>query len=405
MLMDTFKNIKLHGWRQFENIEIDFSSNITVLTGPNGCGKTTILNVLARHFGWNINFISSPYYEKKSGKKLWSDLKREFEYESDIPANQTEVGKIEYSNGNMCQLIVPLQSQAQYQLQYQNQMGITGLNIPSHRPIMGYFQIQNIPTNPKSNQQHYDEFKQLQFQAYGSDNVRNPGVVLKQSLISLALFGAGNEHVQPNVEYRALFDKFQDILRVVLPKSIGFKRLEIRSPDIILITDTGDFPLDAMSGGVSAIFGMAWQIHVYGADKSGCTVIIDEPENHLHPSMQREFLALLRKAFPTYRFIVSTHSPFIVSSDPEASVYGLIYSDNKKIFSRKLTQADLTGSPNKILREILDVPTTLPVWVEEKIRSVLEKYESDSDSEDKAGKIIKDLKELGLDDSLTDFLG
>lgn len=403
--MDTFKKLKLHGWRQFENIEIDFSSNITVLTGPNGCGKTTILNVLARHFGWNINFISSPYYEKKSGKKLWSDLMREFEHESEIPANQTEVGEIEYSNGNKCQLIVPLQSQAQYQLKYQNEMGITGLNIPSHRPIMGYFQIQNIPTNPKTNQQQYDEFKQLQFQAYGSDNVRNPGVVLKQSLIALALFGAGNEHVQPNVEYRSLFDEFQNILRVVLPKSIGFKRLEIRTPDIVLITETGNFPLDAMSGGVSAIFGMAWQIHVYGADKSGCTVIIDEPENHLHPSMQREFLTLLRRAFPKYSFIVSTHSPFIVSSDPEASVYGLIYSDNKKIVSRKLTQADLTGSPNKILREILDVPTTLPLWVENKIKSVLEKYESVSDTEDKAGMIIKDLKELGLDDSLTDFLG
>ncbi|EHZ7431682.1 AAA family ATPase [Vibrio cholerae] len=343
--------------------------------------------------------------KKKSGKKLWSDLMREFEYDSEIPANLTEVGEIEYSNGNKCQLIVPLQSQAQYQLQYQNQMGITGLNIPSHRPIMGYFQIQNIPTNPKTNQQHYDEFKQLQFQAYGSDSVRNPGVVLKQSLIALALFGTGNQHVQPNVEYRSLFDEFQNILRMVLPKSIGFKRLEIRTPDIILITETGDFPLDAMSGGVSAIFGMAWQIHVYGADKSGCTVIIDEPENHLHPSMQREFLTLLRKAFPTYRFIVSTNSPFIVSSDPEASVYGLIYSENKKIISRKLTQADLTGSPNKILREILDVPTTLPIWVEEKIRTVLGKYENISDTEDKAGKIINDLKELGLNNSLTDFLG
>lgn len=403
--MDTFKKITLHRWRQFQDIEIDFSSNVTVLTGPNGCGKTTILNVLARHFGWNINFISSPYYEKKSGRKLWSDLTREFEHEREIPANQTEVGTIEYSNGDKCQLIVPLQSQAQYQLQYQNQMGITGLNIPSHRPIMGYFQIQNIPTNPKTNQQQYDEFKQLQFQAYGSDNVRNPGVVLKQSLISLALFGAGNEHVQPNIEYRTLFDQFQNILRVVLPKSIGFKKLEIRSPDIVLITETGDFPLDAMSGGVSAIFGMAWQIHIYGADKPGCTVIIDEPENHLHPSMQREFLTLLRRAFPNYRFIVSTHSPFIVSSDPEASVYGLIYNEHKKITSKKLTQADLTGSPNKILREILDVPTTLPVWVEEKIRSVLEKYENISDTEDKAGKIIKELKELGLDDSLTDFLG
>lgn len=403
--MDTFSRIRLHGWRQFNDINIDLGSNVTVLTGPNGCGKTTILNVLARHFGWNINFISSPYFEKKSGKKLWSDLKRSFEYESEIPANQTEVGLIEYSNGQQCKLIVPVQSQAQYQLKYQGQIGITGLNIPSHRPVMGYFQIQSIPTNPKTNQQQYEEYQQLQFQAYGSENVRNPGVVLKQSLISLALFGAGNEHVHANPEYRDLFDGFQNVLRIVLPKSIGFKRLEIRSPDIVLITDTGDFPLDAMSGGVSAIFGMAWQIHVYGADKPGCTVIIDEPENHLHPSMQREFLTLLRGAFPRYRFIVSTHSPFIVSSDPEASVYGLIYSESKKIISKKLTHADLTGSPNKILREILDVPTTLPVWVEDKIRSVLEKYEDDSDTEDKANRIIKDLKELGLDDSLSDFLG
>lgn len=403
--MDTFSKIRLSGWRQFNDIDIDLGSNVTVLTGPNGCGKTTILNVLARHFGWNINFISSPYFEKKSGKKLWSDLKRSVAYESEIPANQTEVGLIEYSNGQQCKLIVPVQSKAQYQLKYQGQIGITGLNIPSHRPVMGYFQIQDIPTNPKTNQQQYEEYQQLQFQAYGSENVRNPGVVLKQSLISLALFGAGNEHVQANPEYRALFDGFQNVLRIVLPKSIGFKRLEIRSPDIVLITDTGDFPLDAMSGGVSAIFGMAWQIHVYGADKPGCTVIIDEPENHLHPSMQREFLTLLRDAFPSYRFIVSTHSPFIVSSDPEASVYGLIYNESKKIISKKLTHADLTGSPNKILREILDVPTTLPVWVEDKIRAVLEKYEDDSDTEDKADRIIKDLKELGLDDSLSDFLG
>jgi predicted ATP-binding protein involved in virulence len=92
--MDTFSKIRLHGWRQFNDIDIDLGSNVTVLTGPNGCGKTTILNVLARHFGWNINFISSPYFEKKSGKKLWSDLKRSFEYESEIPANQTEVESI-----------------------------------------------------------------------------------------------------------------------------------------------------------------------------------------------------------------------------------------------------------------------------------------------------------------------
>jgi len=210
--------------------------------------------------------------------------------------------------------------------------------------------------------------------------------------------------VQPNPEFRSLFDDFQKVLRVVLPGSIGFKKLEIRSPDIVLITESGDFPLDAMSGGVSAIFGMAWQIHMYGADKEGCTVIIDEPENHLHPSMQREFLTLLRQAFPKFKFIISSHSPFVISSDPHASVYALVYNDEKRIVSKRLTNADLTGSPNKILKEILDVPTTLPMWVEDEIRSILSKYEGESDNEGKAEKILEELKSLGLNNSLSEFL-
>jgi predicted ATP-binding protein involved in virulence len=402
--MDTFKKIRLSGWRQFGSVDIEFDSDITVLTGPNGCGKTTILNVLARHFGWNINFISTPYIGKKTKKKLWSDIWSSFQAESESTSTQTQVGTIEYSNGNECKLVVPVQNKAQYQLQYQDQQGLVGLNIPSHRPIMSYFQLQNIPTNPKTNQQQHQEFQQLLFQAYGSDNVRNPGIILKQSLISLALFGTGNEHVQPNPEFRSLFDDFQKVLRVVLPESIGFKKLEIRSPDIVLITESGDFPLDAMSGGVSAIFGMAWQIHMYGADKEGCTVIIDEPENHLHPSMQREFLTLLRQAFPKFKFIISSHSPFVISSDPHASVYALVYNDEKRIVSKRLTNADLTGSPNKILKEILDVPTTLPLWVEDEIRSILSKYEGESDNEGKAEKILEELKSLGLNNSLSEFL-
>jgi predicted ATP-binding protein involved in virulence len=402
--MDTFKNIRLSGWRQFGSVDIEFDSDITVLTGPNGCGKTTILNVLARHFGWNINFISTPYIGKKTKKKLWSDIWSSFKAETESASTQTQVGTIQYSNGKECKLVVPVQNKAQYQLQYQGQQGLVGLNIPSHRPIMSYFQLQSIPTNPKTNQQQHQEFQQLLFQAYGSDNVRNPGVILKQSLISLALFGTGNEHVQPNPEFRSLFDDFQKVLRVVLPESIGFKKLEIRSPDIVLITESGDFPLDAMSGGVSAIFGMAWQIHMYGADKEGCTVIIDEPENHLHPSMQREFLTLLRQAFPKFKFIISSHSPFVISSDPHASVYALVYNDEKRIVSKRLTNADLTGSPNKILKEILDVPTTLPMWVEDEIRSILSKYEGESDNEGKAEKILEELKSLGLNNSLSEFL-
>jgi len=399
--MINFSKVTLNDWRQFEKIDIDFNSQTTVLTGANGCGKTTILNVLSRHFGWNINFSATPFIGKKKKKKIFSDLRRVRDREE--PNHQAEiVGNIRYSNGGVCQLHVPANSATnpQYHLQYANQQKVIGLHIPSHRPAISFQSIDNLPVNPKTNQQQYQEFQQLLLQTYGSANVRNPGVVLKQSLISLALFGYGNEAVEENEEYKRLFLRFQEILRIVLPKSLGFEKLEIRMPDVVVITKTGDFPLSSMSGGVNSLFGIAWQIHMYGADQNGCTVILDEPENHLHPSMQRSLLPNLEQAFPNYKFIVATHSPFVVTSNPNANVYGLIYSGERKIISEHLGKADLSGSPDKILREILDVPTTLPIWVEKKISEILKKYEGQPDTEDKISNMFNELKESGLNDSL-----
>lgn len=210
--------------------------------------------------------------------------------------------------------------------------------------------------------------------------------------------------MEPNAEYKDLIDGFQKVLRAILPKEIGFKKLEIRQPDIVLITKSGDFSLDAMSGGVSSLFGMAWQIYMYGADKSECTVIIDEPENHLHPSMQRGLLVSLRDAFPDYRFIVSTHSPFIVSSDPGARVYGLVYNSRNRVRSELIDVADLSGTPNHILRDILDVPVTIPLWAEDRIKEVLRQSDTLPDNEEKAIHIFRELRNLGISDALSDFL-
>lgn len=68
--MEEFKHLKLNDWRQFDSIDINFEGQTTVLTGGNGCGKTTILNVLSRHFGWNMNFSATPFIGKKKRKKF-----------------------------------------------------------------------------------------------------------------------------------------------------------------------------------------------------------------------------------------------------------------------------------------------------------------------------------------------
>ncbi len=120
--------------------------------------------------------------------------------------------------------------------------------------------------------------------------------------------------------------------------------------------------------------------------------------------MQRNFLPSFKTAFPNYKFIIATHSPFIVSSEPNATIYALLFNENKKVVSERLSKADLAASPNKILREILDVPTVIPVWVEERIKQVLKKYSDNIEtSEDNANKIYAELQEIGLSESVGEF--
>lgn len=49
-------------------------------------------------------------------------------------------------------------------------------------------------------------------------------------------------------------------------------------------------------------------------------VMIDEIELHLHPSWQQRILPTLQKIFPRIQFIVTTHSPQVVSSVPQECV-------------------------------------------------------------------------------------
>lgn len=50
-------------------------------------------------------------------------------------------------------------------------------------------------------------------------------------------------------------------------------------------------------------------------------LLIDEIENHLHPQWQKKVLGIIRKTFPALQIILTTHSPFVVSSAQGARIY------------------------------------------------------------------------------------
>ena len=394
-----FTQITLARWRQFEHVSLELDSRMTVLTGENGTGKTTILNILSRHFGWNLQLISTPIpLSKKRAKRFWSDVWSMMESDSNVNPESIEIGRIRYDNGPECTLMAPPQvEQAQYNLTYQNQSRALGIHIPSHGPNFTYQRIENIPTDPKSSEQQYQQYQTLLQQLYSGGKAQNPGATLKQSLISLAVFGYGNQAVVPNPEYERMFRRFQEILAILLPQKIGFRQLEIRMPDIVFKTDSGDFSLDAASGGIGAIVGLAWQIFMYGADQNSYVVTLDEPETHLHPSMQRELLPNLFKAFPNVQFIVATHSPFVATSLSDAKVYALVYNDANRITSQLLDTADLAGSANETLREILGVPMSFPIWVEHRLEQIVNKYRNQPMTIERLRDLKAELSSGGLE--------
>jgi predicted ATP-binding protein involved in virulence len=91
------------------------------------------------------------------------------------------------------------------------------------------------------------------------------------------------------------------------------------------------------------------------------TVIIDEIDEHLHPALQVCILKALQMTFPKIQFIVSTHSPLVISSvetRPENIVYKLEYSDG--IYSHKEINAYGLDS-NLILEEKVGVLSRVPL--------------------------------------------
>ena len=69
-------------------------------------------------------------------------------------------------------------------------------------------------------------------------------------------------------------------------------------------------------------------------------VLIDEIETHLHLELQKKILPLLVQMYPRIQFIVSTHSPFILSSIDNAVIFDL---ENKTLVSDGMSNLPYEG--------------------------------------------------------------
>jgi hypothetical protein len=426
-----FADLSLTNWRQFGQVDIAFHPRMTILTGANGAGKTTLLNLLNRHFGWFLQFIEVPGLSSTirsdsvdrelfdvgdiasdtEAAHLLSKLEsrmKEASVQGQLPAgwSQRPIGSLRYPSGADAILALaepPPGSAGQVSnVVLVGQRNVEGLNIPAHRTVGGYQAVTNIPTAFNATRQLLDAFinevRNRYMNLSPSQQNRTPLYWMKEALIAAAIYGEGNSSVEPNPEASLVFIEFQEILSRLLPPSMGFQRLYIKSPEVVVVTNTGAFPIDAISGGVSTIMELAWQIFLRARLVNAFVVCIDEPENHLHPALQRVLLPRLLEAFPNVQFVISTHSPSIVSSVADSTVYVLRFDERGRVRSLALDLQNRAGTANEILRDVLGVTTSMPEWAEDRLRGIVSRY-ADADLTAESLQAMRDeLSSLGLDE-------
>lgn len=392
----TFSQLQLGRWRQFETVDLEFHPHLTVLTGANGAGKTTLLNILSQHFGWSTPFVSTARLTRKGVFRYFSGRFGDRETDQANGASQP-VGSLRYTTGSEARLVVPDTDNANFHVQIVDQQPVPGIFLPSHRPVYSYKRVDQIPTELDARDQLFEQYLNNLRQFYSaSARIESPSYRLKAALISLGTFGYGNEVVERNDEAIATFEGYQEILRKVLPPKLGFRRLAIRMPDIVFECEGSDFSLDAASGGIAAIVDVAWQIYMKSLlEPDGFVVLADEPENHLHPELQRSLLPGLKNAFPNVQFIVATHNPFMVTSVPQSHVFVLDF-ENGNVVSHRLADADRSGSANKVLMDVLGVPFPMPLWVETEIEQIVARLQEQEVTKDVLAKVKVELGHLGF---------
>lgn len=403
----AFKSLVIHDWRQFDRVELEFDDRLTVLTGANASGKSTILGLLARHFAWNRLFIASPL-RRKGSSWLWSALGR-WGGDGSPQGTWVPVGGLTYGSGVQAPLSVAAGAQSersQYDVQISNQQHVTGLYLTSHRAVAGnYANVTAIPTAAASSDQLFEQFTtEIRQRWLGAYTQKTPQLVLKESLIAAAVFGETSDSVEGSPEAAEVWHGFQRILGEILPSSLGYKRLRIRVPDVIVETETGDFVLDEASGGLSALIEVAWQIFLRGRKEQTFTVLLDEPENHLHPRLQRGLIPSLLRAFPGVQFIIATHSPFVVTAAPEAAVYALDYNEARRVEARRLDYATKAASADQTLQRVLGVPSTMPIWAEARFREILDEFLTREMSPERVHALRSALEANGLEKRFTEAI-
>ena len=136
-------------------------------------------------------------------------------------------------------------------------------------------------------------------------------------------------------EINAWFADFEKLLQQIFQDDNLKLEFNYKDYSFKICTEGKRFKFTELSDGFAAALDIVADLILKMQDKNSLTrayekegiVLIDEIETHLHLGLQKVIMPLLTKVFPNIQFIITTHSPFVLNSMPDAVAYDLEHQE------------------------------------------------------------------------------
>ena len=318
------KNIHINKVRHLSNINIPLEKEDyphLMITGKNGSGKTSLLNAIANH----IERIANDRY------KYFEEYKSKIEYfEKQLKENPQNTLSIEqqlqyYKNQYeffFSEVTVAFEDVDNLIRKYQDGNFIIAF-YEAHRTIK---KLQEPKTPTKPELQDKWGIKQTSTQEFLK--------FLADLKIQEAL--ARNEKLEKDAnQIREWFVNFERLLGEIFQDKDLQLYFNVRGWCFKILTKGKEFKFTELSDGFAAVLDIVVDLILKMQHKNQLTrayecegiVLVDEIETHLHLELQKVIMPLLTEIFPNIQFIVTTHSPFVLSSLSNAVAFDLEHQE------------------------------------------------------------------------------
>jgi len=427
------KRITLHNVGRFDNLNIQLAplgnhnSNVTVFVGNNGSGKTSILKSLATSLSWLVSRIQSetgkgspiPELVIKNGKSSAAIDINIFHPATGNPEN----GDLESYDENYFPWRIAKTRKGRKGEYKGDYWGATALaehyrtklskNEKTSLPLMAFYSVERVVIDIPLKIRDKHTFLQLD----GYDKSLSQGVDFRrffewfreredtenESTVSDDVLEQIRTLLKTDQETWDKLSKFRvesrdrqlTAVRSAIYKFMPeFSNLRVRrKPRLHMSIDKNGEPLNVaqLSQGEKSLMALigdiARRLAVLNPSLDNPLigdgiVLIDEVDMHLHPQWQRSLIEQLTTTFPNCQFVLTTHSPLVISDSKNVLTY-LIREDEVKPLP------PLYGEDaNTVLLEIMDTDIR-NAEVNEKLNDLLDAIH-DSDIE-KAKRLIQEL--------------